>query len=247
MENPKNYLSKDALKLLGTNHPLWSNGLFGDMSERKVALLNKLAAEGYSHGWLQSIARFPTQLQEVICRLALEKGLDKRTITKETGMNFTHVATTFGQAASLGFLPSDKNDVMSSQRLIAREAAAARRLARKEARDNPQKLLSSAHVEKDGRFGVRPAQAEALLKATRLLNGGHSTAAAPAPAIDVVATVAKATVSQALPIIVETAGIESDPSKRVVEVSLRMTVEELGDFVKAVNAKKEAGATAEAE
>jgi hypothetical protein len=242
MHDPMNLLSKEAKALLGTNHPMWTNGLFGDLSERKVTILNKMAADGFSPGWIQSIARFPTQMQEIICRLVIEKKLDCKAIEAGTGLKRPHIQATLSVARTLGLIDHVASDTMSEQRHIWRLRAEERRAARKEAKDNPQKFLTSVHVEKDGRQGVRHAQANALHKATQLLSG-HSTAPAK-PAVS------KAPTPPVGPVIVETVivepdGVEADPSKRIVEVSLRMTVEELSDFVKTVNARKAEAAVTE--
>jgi hypothetical protein len=233
----KTCLSKEAKELLGTNHPIWHNGLFGDMTERKVIVLNRMAADGFSPGWVQSIARFPTQMQEVICRLVIEKKLDGKAIQSATGLKRPHIQATLSQARTLGLIDQAASDTMSEQRRIWRLRAEERRAARKEAKDNPQKFLTSVHVEKDGRQGVRQTQASALLKATQLLHG-HSTVPATPP-------VSKVPTPPVSPAIVESAGVEADPSKRVVEVALRMTVEELSDFVKTVNTRKAEAAVTE--
>lgn len=234
-ETKMNFLSKDARKLLGVNHVVWENGYLGDMTEKKVELLNRYAAQGYSAGVAQQVGRFPTQMQEVILRLAIEKNLDKKQIVASTGLKNAMVHNAMSMGRALGFLPQGHlaNDQLSVARRAYQARALQERIARKQARDNPQSVLPE--VTKGARQSFQSKQADALMRAKAILSGQPlPPAQEPAP------IAANGHLQQAdTRTVITSPGIEKDPSKRVVEVTLQMTVEEIGDFYKALHASKE--------
>lgn len=239
MENDRTtFLSKEAKKLLGTNHPVYHSFL-GDMTERKNAALNLMAEEGYSSGWAQAVARFPTQAQEIIFRLLTEKGLSSAEIKKSVGFNQAQTSSVCAIARRLGYMedPVEKPGLREG-RIRYLESLRNARMQRKRMLENPQAALKSLKIEKGDRLAPKAQSIDKFAKAAALLNGTktvdeHPLVPEPAAPVN--------------PTVVVSPGLDKDPSKRVVEVSLRMTVEELDDFVKAVNAKKVPVVEAEAE
>jgi hypothetical protein len=224
---------------------LADGGPFGDLTAAKTGVINERPINSLS--WLLQVARFPTATHKIVLEL-FKSGMSPKDVAKTSGFSPSHVAACLSIARRLGVIPQ------SDHWLAKQHRAGAMRDARNKARSKvmswSEREESKKHIDYiykvmgiTGETGKRPNTAAMMKfsasKAFKALEKRYQeriaaeAAAAPAPLPMPVAEPIRLVTEQA-----KSGAFSEDPAKRVIEVTLQMTIEELQAFTASVNASK---------
>ena len=224
--------------LIGAGNP------FGDLAERKREVINGNTFTSIE--WMLQVAHFPSTTQEMIIKL-MKLGMSAQDVVKTSGYSPSHVSGAVSIARSLGVITSDDHVETKRKRGVRMSTDDPRRYTslseevlavlgitgddrRRPKGDALAKIAASPAYAKmkkayDLRLETAKRNAENEARKTQFVkpeesDTGYISNMYCTPA-------AKA------------AEMRGDGKDRVIELKLVMTIEELQDFVKAVNRKKD--------